>query len=163
MVEVPELTNQSLRNAEIQLRNRGLRVGSINYESERFQNTVLEQSIAGGRQVERGATVDLVISDGLGGPRVSMPDINGLRLSEAQQELQMAQLRVGRIEFRERGDVEPNIVLSYRPTARDSIREGQEIDLIVSEEPSGEADEVQEGVIVDTTDVEEEPPEEENQ
>ncbi len=153
MIEVPDLSNLSLRNAEIQLRNKGLRVGNINYESERFQNTVLEQSVAAGREVNRGATIDLVISDGLGGRLIQMPEIEGLRLSEAQAELQNSDLMVGAIQFQERADVEPNIVLSYSPTDQDSIREGTEINLVVSEQPADEDDEVEEGVIVDTTDV----------
>ncbi len=152
-VEVPDLSNLSQRNAEIQLRNKGLRLGNINYESERFQNTVLEQSIAAGRSVSRGTTIDLVVSDGLGGRMVSMPDIEGLSVSEAQAELQKVELRVGEIQYRERADLEPNIVLSYSPTDEESIREGTEINLIVSEQPADEDDEIQEGVIVDTTDV----------
>lgn len=152
-IEVPDLTNLSLRNAEIQLRNKGLRVGNINYVSERFQNTVLEQSVAAGREVNRGATIDLVISDGLGGRLIDMPDIQGLRLSEAQAELQNSELLVGRIQFRERADIEPNIVLSYSPTDQDSIREGTPINLVVSEQPADESDEVEEGVIMDTSEV----------
>lgn len=152
-VEVPDLRNLSLRNARIQLQNRGLQVGNINYESERFQNTVLEQSVASGRTVDRGSTIDLVVSDGLGGRRIQMPSIEGLRLSEAQQELQQSDLRVGSIRFTPRADVEPNIVISYSPTAQDSIFEGTEIDLVVSEEPVDEGDEVEEGVIIDTSDV----------
>lgn len=152
-VEVPDLKNLSLRNAQIQLQNRGLQVGNINYESERFQNTVLEQSVAAGRSVDRGSTIDLVVSDGLGGRVVDMPQIDGVRLSEAQQLLQQSDLRIGSIQFTPRSDVEPNIVVSYSPTDQDSIFEGTEIDLIVSEEPVGEEDDVQEGVIIDTTDV----------
>ena len=40
-VKVPNVVNLSLRNAQIQLQNYGLEVGSISYESSRFKNAVL--------------------------------------------------------------------------------------------------------------------------
>ncbi|MDZ7692608.1 MAG: PASTA domain-containing protein [Balneolaceae bacterium] len=77
-VQVPEVVNLSLRNARIQLQNYGLTIGTISYESSRFKNSVMRQSIPAGRTVDKGATVDLVVSDGLGEKMVDMPDIIGL-------------------------------------------------------------------------------------
>src|SRR5690606_37180856 len=52
-VTVPDIRNLSLRNAELQIRNYGLTVGEISYISSLFKNSVVEQSVNPGEQVER--------------------------------------------------------------------------------------------------------------
>lgn len=133
MVTVPEVVNLSLNNAQIQLQNHGLRYGTITYESSRFRNAVLRQSIPAGSTVERGSVVDLVVSDGLGQQRVAIPQIIGLRLTDGQRLLREAGLRVGVIQFRPTIG-EPNLILSFTPADRDTVFEGETINLIVSEQ-----------------------------
>ncbi len=133
MVTVPEVVNLSLNNAQIQLQNHGLRPGNITYESSRFRNAVLRQSIPSGQSVERGTVVDLVVSDGLGQKRVAIPQIVGLRLQDGQRLLREAGLRIGVIQFRpSAGDA--NMILSFTPVDRDTVYEGETINLIVSEQ-----------------------------
>jgi eukaryotic-like serine/threonine-protein kinase len=131
---VPEVVNLSLNNARIQLQNHGLRLGNVTFESSRFRNAVLRQSIPGGVSVDRGAIVDLVVSDGLGQRRVKIPDIVGLRLTEGQRLLRDAGLRVGSIQFRGTNQIDPNHILSFSPADRDSLFEGEILNLIVSEQ-----------------------------
>ncbi|MCH8496193.1 MAG: PASTA domain-containing protein [Balneolales bacterium] len=133
MSTVPEVVNLSLNNARIQLQNHGLRVGNVTFESSRFRNAVLRQSIPDGTSVDRGTVVDLVVSDGLGQQRVQIPDIVGLRLSEGQRLLRDAGLRVGSIQFRPTNQIEPNHILSYSPNDRDEIFEGETLNLVISE------------------------------
>lgn len=149
-VVVPNVTNLSLRNAQIQLQNYGLEVGSISYESSRFKNAVLRQSIDEGVSVDKGATIDLVVSDGLGDKIVDVPDIVGLRLPEAQFKLREAGLRVGEIRFQPVKDIVPNTVLDYTPKVT-SLVEGESLTLVISER--FEVTEEIEGaaVIVDST------------
>lgn len=131
-VEVPNVTDLSLRNAKIQLENAGLQVGTISYESSRFKNTVLRQSIEPEKTVKKGVSVDLAVSDGLGEDMVNVPEIVGLRLAEAQQLLRDAGLRIGEIRFQPSRDVAPNVILDYSPKQYRVI-EGQTLKLIVSE------------------------------
>lgn len=131
-VEVPNVVNLSLRNAQIQLQNYGLEVGSISYESSRFKNAVLRQSIAEGTVVDKGATINLVISDGLGDKIVQIPEIIGLRLPEAQLKLREAGLRVGEIRFQPTKDIVPNTVLDFTPKVTELI-EGESLTLVISE------------------------------
>ncbi len=131
-VEVPNVTNLSLRNAEIQLENYGLEVGIITYESSRFRNVILRQSIPQGTVVDKGATIDLVVSDGLGDKIVQIPEIIGLSLPQAQQKLREVGLRVGEINFRPIRDIEPNTVLEFSPKVEEIV-EGQILNLIISE------------------------------
>lgn len=108
-VEVPEVVNLSKRNAEIQLQNHGLQVGTISYETSRFK-TVKRQSITPGDIVPEGTLVDLTIGDGLGQNTVEIPNIKGLQLSEAQQKLQKVGLRIGEIRFQPSKEVKPNVI-----------------------------------------------------
>lgn len=152
-VEVPDVVNLSKRNAEIQLQNNGLRVGTISYESSRFRN-VIRQSVKPGDIVPEGTVVDLTVSDGLGQKSVDMPEILGDRLSEAQQKLQEAGLRVGEIRFKPTKEVSPNIILDFDPK-NDEISEGEEIRLIVSERYDAQEESESGAVSVDTSYVEE--------
>lgn len=149
-VQVPNVVNLSLRNAQIQLQNYGLEVGSITYESSRFKNAVLRQSLPEGLTVEKGRSIDLVVSDGLGDKIVDIPEIVGLRLPEAQLKLREVGLRVGEIRFQPIRDIIPNTVLDFSPKVTQLV-EGGTLTLVISER--FEAIEVIEGgaVIVDST------------
>jgi len=132
VVVVPNVVSLSIRNAQIQLQNYGLEVGSTSYESSRFKNVILRQSISEGDTVAKGTTIDLVVSDGLGDKIVTIPKIIGLRLPQAQLKLREAGLRLGEIRFRPIKDVVPNTVLEYTPNVAQII-EGESIDLVISE------------------------------
>lgn len=149
-VIVPSVIDLSLRNAELQLQNYGLRLGTVSYESSPYKNTVLRQSVSSGTPVERNAVISLVISDGLGIKRVLIPDLEGLRLYEAQAKLRTVGLRIGAIQFRAISDKESNIILDYSPKA-DSLVEGSKINLVVSEQKSTQEVIEQGAVIEDST------------
>jgi len=148
-VVVPNVVNLSYRNARLQLENHGLTVGSTSYESDRFRNTILRQSIAPEDTVARGTAVNLVVSDGLGTRMVQIPDVEGLRLSEAQQQIMRAGLRVGEIRFEPARDVTPNTVLSYSPQGPE-LTEGESIQLVVSERFDAR-EESETGAVIDDT------------
>lgn len=146
---VPNVTNMSLRNATIQIENSGLKLGTITYESNRFRNTVLRQSLTPGDTVAKGIGVNLVVSDGLGDKVVQVPDITGMLLPEAQQALRSVGLRIDEIRFQPSRDVTPNTVLSFTPQVTELI-EGQAISLVVSEQFS--AVEVNESGVINVAD-----------
>ncbi len=146
---VPNVVNLSLRNAEIQLENHGLVVGTTSYESSRFRNTILRQSVAAGDTVGRGTVVNLAVSDGLGSRIVSVPDVAGMRLTEAQQALTRAGLRVGEIRFQPSREHTPNTVISFTPD-EPQLTEGESLLLIVSERFDAR-EEIESGAIIDDT------------
>jgi beta-lactam-binding protein with PASTA domain len=146
---VPNVVNMSLRNAEIQLDNHGLTVGTRSYESSRFRNTILRQSVAAGDTVSRGTVINLAVSDGLGSRLVTMPDIQGMRLTEAERALTSVGLLVGEIRFQPSLEYDPNRVISFSPN-EEELNEGQSLLLIVSERVDAR-EEVESGAIVDDT------------
>ena len=156
---VPDVVNMSLRNAEIQLENHGLEVGTKSYESSRFRNTILRQSVAAGDTVARGTVVNLAVSDGLGSRIVDVPDIIGMRLSEAQQNITRSGLRVGEVRFQPSREYTPNTVISFTPD-EDQLTEGESLQLIVSERFDAR-EESESGAIIDdstTTDIQNQNP-----
>lgn len=154
---VPNVVNMSLRNAEIQLENHGLVVGTRSYESSRFRNTILRQSVAPGDTVSRGTVVNLAVSDGLGSRIVNVPDVEGMRLSEAQQAIIRAGLRVGEIRFEPSREHTPNTIIDYSPR-EEQLTEGQTILLVVAERFDAR-EELEEGAIIDDTTAVNPPPE----
>jgi len=152
-VIVPDVTNLSLRNAQIQLQNYGLKDGSVSYVSSRFKNSVVRQSIPPGTTVDKGKTVNLTVSDGLGIEKVPIPDIVEVRLPQAQQKLQKVGLRIGQIRFKPSKDFIPNTVLSYSPNDNDSVVVGSKLDLVVSERFNVEEESESGAVNMDSTTV----------
>ncbi|WP_157470627.1 PASTA domain-containing protein [Gracilimonas tropica] len=148
-VVVPSVLDLSLRNAEIQLQNYGLKIGSRSYESSRFK-TIIRQSIPEGTTVEKGAVVDLVVGDGLGSRIVTVPNIVGLQLPEAQLKLREAGLRVEAVQFRPTKDMAPNTVLDFNPR-KEQLREGESLTLTISERFRVEEESEGGAVIIDST------------
>lgn len=144
---VPNVVNMSLRNAEIQLENHGLVVGTTSYETSRFRNTILRQSVAAGDTVGRGTVINLAVSDGLGSRLVTVPDIQGMRLTEAEQALTSVGLLVGEIRFQPSLEYEPNRVINFTPDDSE-LNEGQSLLLVVSERVDAR-EEIESGAIVD--------------
>lgn len=135
-VGMPSLTGNSLDNARIQLQVRGLKLGTITYESSPYRNSVLRQSVGAGDEIRRGTVVNLVIGDGVGQRKVPMPSLAGLRLSQAQMRIRDAGLRVGDITFEASPSVDPNHVIRYNPFGADSVFEGTSIHLVIAEKPN---------------------------
>ncbi|MBK97338.1 MAG: PASTA domain-containing protein [Balneola sp.] len=152
-VIVPNVTSLSLRNAQVQLQNYGLVVGTISYESSRFKNVVLQQSLTAGEAVDKGAVINLIVSDGLGDKMVVVPEIVGLLLPNAQLKLREVGLRVGEIRFQPTEGRIPNTVLDFSPKVSELV-EGESLNLIVSERFNAVEENEGGAVFTDSTNVE---------
>ena len=66
LMEVPKLTGESLRTAEISLSNAKLRVGKVTFEEAQYglDEEVVEQNPAAGKEVPRGELVHLRVRRG---------------------------------------------------------------------------------------------------
>jgi beta-lactam-binding protein with PASTA domain len=99
-ISMPNLVGFSYRNAELQLRNLGLKVGDTTFKPDFAKNSVLEQLIAGnpvkaGDKVKVGTAVDLILGSGLGNEDMPVPKLIGLTLSEAKILLEQDGLVLG--------------------------------------------------------------------
>jgi serine/threonine-protein kinase len=94
--------------------------------------TISWQSPVAGTTLPESSIVRLGVSSG--SPRVLMPELADLTLDAASRVLTAAGLRIGRIDsvF---ASVDPGVLLGSRPEARQAIRAGSAVELIVSRGP----------------------------
>ena len=88
-VEMPNLIGFSFRNAEMQLKNMGLRVGDTIFKPDFAKNSVLEQlyngeQIASGTKIRQGSELTLVLGDGIGEMEFAVPDLIGMTYGQAK-------------------------------------------------------------------------------
>jgi beta-lactam-binding protein with PASTA domain len=90
VVEMPNLVDFSFRNAELQLKNMGLRVGDTSFVEDFAKNTVREQryhkgeKIPPGAKIPQGTLIDLVLANGVGTTEFTVPNLVGMAYGSAK-------------------------------------------------------------------------------
>ena len=138
-VKMPDLIDVSYRQAEAILQSFGLVTGDVIYRSDLAKNAVLEQlyknrTIKPGAMIPKGATIDLVLGDGLGDIEIQVPDLTGLTLEEAQTRLKGTSLTVGIVEYDDNVQEKSEaVVYKQSPTADSniSLKQGDGVDLFL--------------------------------
>jgi len=100
MVAVPDLVGLPKRQALSQIETTGLQTGQLTYVSDITVDFVLKQKIHGkevapGDSVQKGMMIDLVLGKGLSNQHTSMPDLIGLPLERAKDEILGYSLNLG--------------------------------------------------------------------
>lgn len=103
-VIVPPIVDISLRDAQSQLENVGLRLGKVEYRPSEFLNLVLEKRLNGNvlpndTMLVKGTEVDLIVGKGLSNERTQVPDLLGATPNEARNTLYAVSLNVGAMIF----------------------------------------------------------------
>jgi beta-lactam-binding protein with PASTA domain len=101
-VPMPNLIGYSFRNAEMILKNMGLKLGDTSFKADFAKNSVLEQlsngrSISPGSSIKMGSPVSLVIGSGIGNADMAVPKLIGLTYDEAKILLETNGLIVGSV------------------------------------------------------------------
>ncbi|MCX6229607.1 MAG: PASTA domain-containing protein [Bacteroidia bacterium] len=99
-VEVPKLTDVSMRQAKELLESKGFALGNILLRSSEFDDLVLEQKYNGqqlvaGSKLANGSSIDLVVGRKMGGGESTVPDVVSLTLNLAESILKSSSLSVG--------------------------------------------------------------------
>jgi serine/threonine-protein kinase len=84
-VQVPDVTGQPVDQATTTLKQNGFAVQTTSVDNTAPVNTVVAQSPAKNTKADKGATVTLSVSKG---NHLTMPDLSGLTVNEAQAKLQ---------------------------------------------------------------------------
>lgn len=155
-VNMPDLIDGSLKNAELVLENAGLKRGKITYKPDLASNAILEQFFKGekiepGAKVEMGSEIDLIVGDGLGQRIFSVPRFIGLPIDEADFSIKGSGLNTGSVIIKVIGEeemielvglakileidtaviIESGNVFHQNPEIGMDIRLGQQVDLWV--------------------------------
>ncbi len=103
-VEVPKLTDVSIRQARELLESKGFALGNIMLHPSEFDDLVLEQQHEGraiepGSRLANGSTIDLVVGKHMTGGETTIPDLTMLSLSVAQNILKSRSLNIGSVIY----------------------------------------------------------------
>ena len=145
--EIPDLIGRSsLKYARMQLESYGFIVGQTIYKPDPHRDAVIGMMIGGRNigaktKVARGTVIDIVLGDGLGDSKVSVPYLIGLHLDEATFKMRGYSINTGAIIVDE-GVVDTLNAIIYKQVPEygsgHSIRIGEPIDLFVAKElPAG--------------------------
>ena len=102
-IQMPNLVSMSFRNAEMQLRQYGLKLGDTVFQPNFARNAVLEQQYKGvaikpGTQIQQGSAITLVLGSGVGsGQGFIVPDLFGLTYLQAKARLDSMGLSFGAV------------------------------------------------------------------
>jgi beta-lactam-binding protein with PASTA domain len=136
-VKLPNMINQSLRQAKGLLETYGLQVGNLKYVPHFAKDAVLKVMYKGrliepGFSVVHGEKIDLVLGDGIGGEKIALPDFRGMTRREVLIMLEKLSLVAGAEVF-DKSVTDSSSAKVYRqiPEWRDGaeIQQGRSIDL----------------------------------
>ena len=137
IVNFPNITDLSLRQAVRRLENLGLVVGELEYKPDLARNVVLSQKVNGikieaGQELFAGTKIDLVIGSGLSDKTTNIPNLMGLSLVKAQTEIKVASLNLGVVIFDE-AVVDSSAAVVYKQSPKvdekRKVRLGTSIDI----------------------------------
>jgi len=102
MVDMPNLVGLSFRNAELYIKQMGLRIGDTSRKPDIAKDAVLEQLYNGapirpGTKIYQGSVISFVLGSGLGHAELQVPQLVGMRFSEAQAFLSGMGINIGAI------------------------------------------------------------------
>lgn len=132
-ISAPDVTGLSKDDAEAQLSKVGLRLGLVTQEfSDKPIGTVLRQNPPAGEKIDKGKSVDLVISKGKETKKANVPNVIGSSLDLARVSLARAGLTLGSISKRESSEAE-GTVLDQSPMAGEEAGQQTAVNLVIAQ------------------------------
>jgi len=103
-VELPKVTDVSLRQARSLLEAKGFAIGKIEFRPSEFNDLVRDTQYEGakvdaGTRLDNGSTVDLVVGKNLTDTESVIPDLTGLSFDNAQTILNAKALTIGMVLY----------------------------------------------------------------
>lgn len=134
MVEVPNVVGMTEDDAKETLNDEGLgfKVVSREESKEYEKGRVSEQKTEAGEEVAKNTTIEVVVSSGLVGDSITVPDVSGMTEDKAQSALENAGFRNISSEFTYHDSVPSGQVIGTTPEAKAEATEDTEIVMQVS-------------------------------
>ncbi len=104
MVEMPQLVDYSLRNAQVVLESKGLKLGTVTYSPSEYVDLVLGQYLDGkpikrGEKVAKGSYIGLTVGSTATGQLSLVPELVGFNLRDALETIEKAGFVVGSLLY----------------------------------------------------------------
>ncbi|MFE2644274.1 Stk1 family PASTA domain-containing Ser/Thr kinase [Streptomyces nigra] len=134
-VAVPSLIGESENAARELLANVDLKLGEVKKDECENQpkGKICSQSPDSKEKVDKGSTVDVVVSTGA--PKVTVPSVIGISLEDAREKLEGDDFQFTiKTETREVSAEEPGTVLDQDPQRGEEVEKGSTITLTVAKE-----------------------------
>jgi serine/threonine-protein kinase len=129
-VAVPDVTGLSQDSAEARLRDAHFSPAVEEAESEDVaEGDVISQSPAAGTKLSRGSTVTITVSKGK--PKVSVPDVVGMKEAKATSTLSRAGLAPSREEREVTDPTQDGVVIEQRPGSGSQVDKGSQVVIVV--------------------------------
>lgn len=133
VVPVPSLSGKTLADARFTLERVGLYLGRVDsIASESPRDMVFGQQYAPGTPLKKGDYVGVSFSIGTAVGTITVPNLIGKSLAEAQKILADSSLKVGKINYQVSYSLLPNTVLDQYPIQGNKVNAGDAIDLFVT-------------------------------
>lgn len=132
-VKVPYLLGKSIRDARVDLMERGLKLGKIDYEFNEVvpKDTIISQSVKSGTTLPYGEEVSIVVSKG-SEKQVLVPDLTGLELSALDEFLKESGLRLGDVKYVDSETFFPGVISNQYPPAGKVVQFNSEVHVVVA-------------------------------
>lgn len=130
MVNVPDVSGMSQAEARQALEAAGLTMGTTSTEDNGgvASNSVIRTDPVAGTSVQRGSSVNLVLSSG----QVTVPNLAGMTQEQARQALSQLGLSVGNVTQEESSSVAQGQIISTTPASGTQVSSGSEVAIVVS-------------------------------
>jgi eukaryotic-like serine/threonine-protein kinase len=133
VVPVPSITGKTLADARFALERIGLNLGKIDsLSSESPKYMIFAQQYAPGTPLKKGDYVNVSYSIGVAVGNITVPNLIGKSLSEAEKILSDDSLKVGKINYQVSYSLLPNTVLDQYPIQGNKVNTGDAIDIFVT-------------------------------
>lgn len=133
-ISVPDVAGADPQSASATLQQSELTLGSESsseYSDEYAEGTIIRTEPAAGEQVEKGTTVNYVLSKGKKTETVEVPSLSGLTRSQAESKLSSMGLVANVTEVYD-STVTKGYVISQSVTPGSQIEKGKTVDVVVS-------------------------------
>lgn len=136
-IEMPDLTDLTLRQAKEILKSYGLEIASLEYVPNLAKNAVLKQEylgqkIAPGERIEKGSAIKLVLGRGAHKEKVDVPFLIGMKKSKAINLIYGNSLNIGKERYYNPSDTTGvRVYKQYpKPFKNRNLSLGDSIDLV---------------------------------
>jgi eukaryotic-like serine/threonine-protein kinase len=134
LVVIPSFKGSTLRNAKFTLDRLGLHQGALSYavSTEFPEGTIMSQEPPQGANIRHNGFVNFMVSAGTSIDSITVPDLIGKSLTEAQKILLEKGLTVGTITYQPSADLLPNSVIEQVPRALEIVTVDKNVDLFIA-------------------------------